>query len=280
MNTPEMPAGKRPLDDGDWNMAWLFPDEVVAARERNGLVILPLAPVEWHGPHLALGCDNLLAHAFARRLAREFQCPYFPPLFVGTERERAPEMLESLGFDRTAHIEGMDFPNHPLSSAYLREEVFALVVRNTLQILLGRMKFRHVVIVNGHGADNQKSVLNRLCAEFNATLEKGTQVIWVYPGFPRSLLAGSIGHATSEETSMLAASWPGCVDLSKLPASGKLRNVDWGIVDGETFDCVPTPDHTLRETQDPRIHTHVEWGREQLEQAAREVIEEIRSLWF
>jgi creatinine amidohydrolase len=281
MDTPELPAGKRPLDEGDWNMAWLFPDEVVAARERNGLVILPLAPVEWHGPHLALGCDNLLAHAFARRLAREFQCPYFPPLFVGTERERSPEMLESLGFDRTAHIEGMDFPNHSLSSAYLREEVFALVVRNTLQILLGRMKFRHVVIVNGHGADNQKSVLNRLCAEFNAAPVKGgTQVIWVYPGFPRSLLAGSIGHATSEETSMLAASWPGCVDLSKLPASGKLRNADWGIVDGETFDCAPTPDHTLRESQDPRVHTRVDWGREQLEQAAREVIGEIRGLWF
>ena len=62
---------KRPIDEGDWNMAFLFPDEIAAARARTGLVILPLAPLEWHGPHLTMGCDNLLAHAFARRLARE-----------------------------------------------------------------------------------------------------------------------------------------------------------------------------------------------------------------
>jgi creatinine amidohydrolase len=280
MTNPNSQTVKRPIDEGDWNMAFLFPDEVVAARQRNGMVILPVAPVEWHGPHLVLGCDNLLAHAFARRLSREFQCPYYPPLFVGTERERRPDVLESLGFDREAHIEGMDFPNHPVASAYYREEVFALVMRDTLNILLGRMGFRRVLIVNGHGADNQKNVLNRLCRELNSEPAGELRVMWVYPGFPRSLVAGSIGHAAAEESSMLAAAWPGSVDLSKLPAAGKLRNVDYGVVDGETFDCVPTPDHTLRETQDPRYHTRPDWGGEQLEQAAREVIEEVKQVWF
>jgi creatinine amidohydrolase len=273
-------ATRRPIDEGDWNMAFLFPGEVAAARERNGLVILPLAPVEWHGPHLALGCDNLLAQAFARRLSRELECPYFPPLFVGTERQRKPEVLEALGFDREARIEGMDFPNHSVASAYFREEVFALVVRDALHILFGRMRFRRVLIVNGHGADNQKDVLDRLCHEFNSGRPEEKRVMWVYPGFPRSLLAGAIGHAAAEESSMLEACWPGCVDLSRLPAAGKLRNVDYGVVDGETFDCAPTPDHTLREAQDPRYHTDVAWGAGQMEQAAREVIEEVRQLWF
>jgi len=268
---------KRPIDEGDWNMAFLFPGEVAAARERNGLVIFPLAPVEWHGPHLAMGCDNLLAHAFARRLAREFECPYFPPLFVGTERQRRPEVLEALGFDRTARIEGMDFPNHSVASAYLREETFAIVVRDTLHVLFDRMRFRRVLIVNGHGADNQKDVLDRLCHEFNAGEQR---VTWVYPGFPRSLLAGSIGHAASEETSMLEASWPGATDLARLPATGKLRNVDYGIVDGETFDGSPTAGHTLRDAQDPRFHTDAAWGAAQMEQAAREVIDEVRRMWL
>ena len=53
---------------------------------------------------------------------------------------------------------------------------------------------------------------------------------------------------------MLEATWPGSVDLSRLPDTGKLRNVDYAIVDGETFDCVPTPDHTVREEHDPRAH--------------------------
>jgi creatinine amidohydrolase len=260
-------------------MAFLFPGEVAAARDRNGLVLLPLAPLEWHGPHLAMGCDNLLAHAFARRLAREFQCPYFPPLFVGTERERNPNMLESLGFARDAFIEGMDFPKNSVASAYFREEVFAAVVRDALQILFGRMQFRRVLIVNGHGADNQRAVLDRLCLEFNAG-HAPRRVRWVYPGFPRSLIAGAIGHAAAEETSMLEATWPGSVDLSRLPATGKLHNVDYAIVDGETFDCVPTPDHTLREAQDPRTHFDSRWGEQQVEQAAREVIEEVKAEWF
>jgi creatinine amidohydrolase/Fe(II)-dependent formamide hydrolase-like protein len=92
----------------------------------------------------------------ARRLARELRCPYFPPLFVGTERERRPETLRALGFPEDAHIEGMDFPRNAVKSAYLREEVFSLVVRDTLSVLLDRFGFRRVLIVNGHGADNQR----------------------------------------------------------------------------------------------------------------------------
>ena len=270
----------RPIDEGDWNMAYLFPSEVAEARDRNGLVILPLAPIEWHGPHLAMGCDGLLAHAFARRLASEFRCAYYPPLFVGTERERSPHMLEALGFDRSSFIEGMDFPRHQVASAYYREEVFALVVRETLSVLLGRMGYARVLIVNGHGAENQKAVLDRLCREFNANHAGGARVMWVYAGFPRSAVAGSIGHAASEETSMLAATWPSCVDLSKLPTSGPLRNTDYGIVDGETFDGTPTEHHALRADNDPRQHTDEAWGRTQIERAAHEVIEEVRSAWF
>jgi creatinine amidohydrolase len=270
---------KRPIQEGDWNMAFMFPDEVAAARARNGLVLLPIAPIEWHGPHLAMGCDPLLAHAFARRLARDFECPYYPPLFIGTERERQPKMLESIGFSGDTFIEGMDFPKNSVASAYFREEVFAAVVRDILNILLDRMRFRHVLIVNGHGADNQRGTLDRMCREINGGFEP-KRVMWVYPGFPRSLVAGAIGHAASEETSMLEAMWPGSTDVSKLPATGKLHNVDFAIVDGDTFDCVPTPDKTLREAQDPRAHSDSVWGAQQVEMAAHEVIAEVKDLWF
>jgi creatinine amidohydrolase len=259
-----------------WNLAYMFPDEVVEARDRLGLIILPLAPVEWHGPHLAMGCDPLLATAFARRLAEELACPYFPTLFVGTERERSPAMLESLGLPRESYVEGMDFPRNPIGSAYLREESFALVARGTVNVLLNRLRFRKVLIVNGHGADNQRAVLDRLCAELNAEAPAGRRLMWVYPGFPRSLIAGAIGHATAEESSMLAASYPDCVDLARLPAQGRLKNTDYAVVDGDTFDGAPTPDHTLREEQDPRRHTDTAWGRRLIDEAAREVIELVR----
>ena len=266
---------RRPIDDGDWNMAFLFPDEVADARSRTGLAILPLAPIEWHGPHLAMGCDGLLAHAFARRIARELKSPYFPPLFVGTERERRPETLSALGFPSSAYIEGMDFPANSVKSAYIREEVFSLVVRGTLDALFQRMEYKAVVIVNGHGSDNQRGVLDRLCAEYNAG--GGRRLMWVYPGFPRSLVAGSIGHATADESSMLTATCPGCVDVSRLPHSGPLRNIDHAVVDGDTFDGASTPDFTVRREQDPRHHTRAEVGERYVEEAARESVADIRA---
>jgi creatinine amidohydrolase len=266
---------RRPIEEGDWNLAFLFPHEVAKARAQTGLVILPLAPIEWHGPHLAMGCDGLLAHAFARRLARELESPYFPPLFVGTERERHPNTLRSLGFSGTEFIEGMDFPANTVKSAYMREEFFSLAVRGTLDALFDRMGYRSVVIVNGHGAENQSAVLNRLCAEYNAGGR--TRLMWVYPGFPRSLVAGSIGHAAAEEASMLSATWPHCVDLSLLPREGKLRNVDHAVVDGDSFDGAPTADFTVREQQDPRRHTDASVGAGYIDEAAREAVVEIRA---
>jgi creatinine amidohydrolase len=267
----------RPIDQGDWNMAFLFPQEVVEARDRTGLVLLPVAPVEWHGPYMAMGCDPLLAHHFARRLAKELRCPYYPPLYLGTERERRPQLLESLGFGPDEYIEGMDFPGNLIPSVYLREETFAMVLRDILGLLLQRLRFRHVLIVNGHGAENQASVLTRLSGEYNALKPAYERVRWVYPGFPRSLIAGSIGHAASEESSMLAASWPGTVDLSRLPTEGPLKNTLYAIIDGDTFDGKPTPDHTLREAQDPRKHCNPDWGRQQIEQAAVEVLADVKA---
>ena len=270
-----MGAHGRPLDDGDWNLAFLFPHEVAEARARTGLVILPLAPIEWHGPHLAMGCDGLLAHAFARRLARELESPYFPPLFIGTERERSRETLQSLGFGGTEFIEGMDFPANSVKSAYLREEVFSLAVRGTLDALFDRMGYRSVVIVNGHGAENQSAVLTRLCAEYSAGGR--TRLMWVYPGFPRSLVAGSIGHAAAEESSMLSATWPHCVELSLLPQEGPLRNIDHAVVDGDSFDGAPTADFTVRSDQDPRAHTDASVGAAYIDEAVREAVADIRA---
>ncbi len=91
------------------------------------------------------------------------------------------------------------------------------------------------------------------------------------------MIAGSIGHAAAEESSMLSATWPHCVDLSRLPADGRLKNVDYAVVDGDTFDGKPTKDHTLREDQDPRTHTDANWGKELIEKAVAETIEEIEA---
>lgn len=50
--------------------AELRPDELSVIRKTIPLVYLPWGALEWHGPHLPLGSDGIVADALAERLAR------------------------------------------------------------------------------------------------------------------------------------------------------------------------------------------------------------------
>ena len=114
-------------------LQWLRPDEVVAERGRASIVYLPIGPLEWHGPHLPLGTDPLQAEHTALELAQRVGGVVHPTLFIGTERERAPELLRDLGFNGDEWIVGMDFPANSMRSYYYAEDAFAMLVRLTLE---------------------------------------------------------------------------------------------------------------------------------------------------
>jgi creatinine amidohydrolase len=238
-------------------LQWLRPDEIVAERERTSIVYLPVGPLEWHGPHLPMGTDPLLAEKIALELARQVGGVVHPTLYVGTERERPPELLQDLGFKGDEWIVGMDFPANNLDSCYYREDAFAVIVRLTLEQLVAQ-GYKFIVIVNGHGATNQIYHLQRLSAEFS---QRGpSRVIYTFD------LDGSVdedaGHATITETAAVIALDPTRVELGSLPpADFKLRNTDFAIVDGETFMGQPTSDHTVRPKADPR-HATIEIGQQ------------------
>jgi creatinine amidohydrolase len=232
-------------------LEWLRPDEVVAERERIPIVYLPIGPLEWHGPHLPLGTDPLQAEHTAIGLAEKIGGVVHPTLFIGTERERAPELLRDLGFEGGEWIVGMDFPNNTVRSYYYAEEAFALIVRFVLEQLAAQ-HYQLIVIVNGHGATNQITQLRRLAAEL--TQRGPARVLYTF-----DLDADAdddAGHATITETAALLALGPERVDLDRLPpARQPLRNVDYAIVDAPTFFGDPTPDHTVRPAADPRLAT-------------------------
>jgi creatinine amidohydrolase len=141
----------------------MLPGQLLEEREKLPLIFLPLAPLEWHGPHLAVGIDPLNAENTAIALARKIGGVALPTLFMGTERERPPEMLKSLGFQKDDYIVGMDFPTAKgiYNSFYFPEEIFALTVRAHIEQCLGH-GYKYVFIVNGHGAVNHNQVLKRL----------------------------------------------------------------------------------------------------------------------
>ncbi|MCM8830414.1 MAG: creatininase family protein [Candidatus Omnitrophica bacterium] len=252
---------------------FLMPDEIISQREKNSLIYLPLGPLEWHGPHLPLGVDPLRAEIAALKLAQETDGIVLPTLFVGTERERSPEMLKNIGFKGNEYIVGMDFPENTLPSLYFKEEVFAVLLRNYLELIIDVWKFKNIVIINGHGGGNHKEVIERLRKEFIST--RNVKILHLMPMLDFTLGIFHSGHATKEETETLMAYYPESVDIKKLPEKpSSLYNIKYAIVDDPTFNGKPSTDFTVRGEEDPR-DSDKERGKEIFEKTVKQMKEVI-----
>jgi creatinine amidohydrolase len=249
----------------------LRPAEIVRGMQARPLVYFPLGPLEWHGPHLPLGTDPLIAYTIALRSAEKTGGVVLPPFFWGTERQRTPQQLRDIGFKGDEWVVGMDFPANILKGLYCREEVFALLVREMLELLIAQ-GFQLIVFINGHGASNHCSVLDRLSAEFTARGPAKVLPLFAYSGEHGE--RPGVGHAGLEETSRMMAIFPQTVDLSTLPPPERpLSNVEWGIVDSLTFEGQPAKDFTVRE--DPRAGATPAEGENSLDRSVRAIIQQV-----
>ena len=109
----------KPHNDGGFETRyeWLRPGQLRARQTECPLVLFPLAPLEYHGPHMPMGTDPINAGCVAHACCKELRRGVVrPTMFLGTERERDPDTLESLGFKRDQYIVGMDFPARQWSS--------------------------------------------------------------------------------------------------------------------------------------------------------------------
>ncbi|MCX7917850.1 MAG: creatininase family protein [bacterium] len=240
------------MEDIKKQVQFLRPEQIIKEREENGIIYAPIGPLEWHGPHLPLGVDPLRAEYVAIELAKRIGGIVLPTFYFGTERERSPQMLKNIGFKEDDYIIGMDFPENSLKSLYFKEEVFAIFLRNLLEMLIEKWGYRFIIVVNGHGGENHITVINRLKKEFEE--EKKVKILHISPAlnFPNSKWS----HATKEETETIMSIYPETIDLKKLPQKPeKLKNLKFAIVDDLTFRGTPTDDFTVRNEEDPRDAT-------------------------
>jgi creatinine amidohydrolase len=79
------------------------PEQVRDAVARNVPVLIPAGVVEYHGPHLPIGTDFLIANAVCEEVERRCECVLAPPLSMGptTEWAGGPEDGE-IDFDPEA----------------------------------------------------------------------------------------------------------------------------------------------------------------------------------
>lgn len=270
----------------------LRPDEIEAARQKWNFVFLPLSPLEWHGPHLPFGFDGLNAYNMALELARRMGGVVLPCLYIGAAAIVNKEKLVNIGFRGDEYIVGRDYPGNT-RSLYFHPEVFAIVLRNYLDLLLD-LKYRAVIIVNTHGDKAHNDPIERLSQEYS-----NTTAMKVFPvramakdeeQFPYKYksddpvlaekYAGQPGHASKSETSLAMYYYPDRVDLNRLPPVGEpIKNTRWAITDTHTTHGKPTSDFSVCEQEDPRLSS-TEDGHRLFELAIEQKAQEIEAFFI
>lgn len=205
----------------------------------GAVAVLPIGAVEQHGDHLPLGTDFLLVEAVCDRALRHLE-------HDGTTWVRMPTMTYGHS------------PHHLFAAAVsLRAGTLSDVLADVLDSL-AQTGFRRIVIVNGHGGNDE---LVRLAVKAHSLRAEGTAAACSYWTLSAGTTAEAAaaerpdrtpGHAGWFETSLMLAVHPELVaddrpftpsdppplfDRSPVPGLTVERHGEWPRVGGTTDDA-------------------------------------------
>ena len=234
---------------------------------RNGhisKIILPIASLEQHGPHLPLSTDTTISEYIAKRIAE--RCPQaclMPAIPLGCSAEH-------LGFAGTISLE-------PETVSRLLLEVSAS---------LRACGLRKLFIINGHGGNRstlESAMASAKQSQPDMHLYTFTIIDVAKEKFAelRKSARRLIGHADEMETSMMLAIRPDVVDMSKavmtepnLPAPLSFEPED---LTGVSFSWTTKQLSETGVIGDPR-HATAETGRNLIEFVVAKISAKINQL--
>ncbi len=185
----------------------LRPIALAAIRERHPIAYLPWGSLEWHGPHLPLGLDGIIAETVAERVARR----------------TGGVLLPTTWWPITAlpHRDSLS-----VSSPLIRglwDEIFAG---------LAAADWKVVVTISGHYAQGHEVVLMDAAEE---AMRKQGLLVLALP--PMALVDEEmLDHAALWEASQLLSIRPDLVDLDAL-GSGPLRPATSSVLGRDPRDA-------------------------------------------
>ncbi|MCA3593821.1 MAG: creatininase family protein [Methylobacterium sp.] len=187
--------------------------ELNALAKAGALVILPVASMEQHGPHLAVGVDTYLCEAVCRLAAErlaEGACIVAPTLWVGMAEHHM-----ALGGTFT-----LDIPTY--------RAVLICLLKS-----IERHGFKRVLIVNGHGGNIAAlgAFLPDFARETTLSLRAATYFELAKPAIA-PLLEKQDGtmHACEVETSMMMALQPDEVRADRLSGAYGMLEAESGAL--------------------------------------------------
>ncbi|MEM7748984.1 MAG: creatininase family protein [Pseudomonadota bacterium] len=176
--------------------------ELRALAEKDAVVILPVASIEQHGPHLPVMTDTRIGQEVACRAARKAY-------------DQRPTIVTPVVW------QGLSEHHMPFGGTLtLDHDTFFAVMRCLVQSVQ-RHGFQNVLISNSHGGNiiAMQTAAERLAMETGTTIvattyvaEAGDEITKLLRNQPR------IMHACEGETAMMLALTPELVDTSELDA--------------------------------------------------------------
>jgi creatinine amidohydrolase len=195
-------------------------DQLRDYSRADAIVILPVAALEQHGPHLPVEVDALLGETVALRTARKAEAMGTPTLVLPVLWTGLSEHHMSFGGTVT-----LDFP------------AFSALVEGVVRSVL-RHGFRRIVLLNAHGGNENalRTITDELTPKLGVPIVQFTY--WYAAAVPIAKILetqGGLQHACEAETSMMMAVRPELVatdriKLAKSNATPSLSDVAGGGV--------------------------------------------------
>jgi creatinine amidohydrolase len=177
-------------------------DQLRQQAANNAIVILPIASIEQHGPHLPVEVDSMLGETVAARTAEKVQAKgqeilVLPVLWTGLSEHH-------MSFGGTITLDNA---------------AFTAVVEGVVKSIL-RHGFKRIVLLNAHGGNENalRTIADDLTPKYGVPILQFTY--WYAAAVPIAKILetqGGLQHACEAETAMMMAVRPDLVAEDRIP---------------------------------------------------------------
>jgi creatinine amidohydrolase len=192
-------------------------DQLRDLARQDAIVILPVASLEQHGPHLPVEVDSMLGETVALRTAGKL-----------VERGQAVVVLPVLWTGLSEHH--MSFGG----TVTLDNATFAALVEGVIRSVL-RHGFRRIALLNAHGGNENalRTITDDLTPRLGVPIVQFTYWYAAAVAIAKILeTQGGLQHACEAETSMMMAVRPDLVATDRIPLAKSNTTPDVSDVAG------------------------------------------------
>ncbi len=177
-------------------------DQLRQQAANDAIVILPIASIEQHGPHLPVEVDSMLGETVAAQTAEKVQAKgqevlVLPVLWTGLSEHH-------MSFGGTITLDNA---------------AFTAVVEGVVKSIL-RHGFKRIVLLNAHGGNENalRTITDDLTPKYGVPIVQFTY--WYAAAVPIARILetqGGLQHACEAETAMMMAVRPDLVAEDRIP---------------------------------------------------------------